>query len=110
MNKFARWYDKYPDLKSLLQLLSNFDDHTIELIAQDFIQIITGKYKNQFDRVIDYLSKNPPPDYKRWYDKSYNLHTCIEFIKTIDNDEERDELISSFIMAVLSFAGNTDND
>lgn len=110
MEKYSRWYDKYPDLKSLMQLLENVDDYNIELIAQDFIQIIMQKYKDKFDKVIEDLSKNAPPGYKRWYDRSYNLHTCIEFLKTIDSEEERNELINDFIMALLSFVTSADND
>ena len=110
MNKFARWYDKYPDLKLLLQLLSNVDDYTIELIAQDFMQIIMTKYKDKFDNIIENLSNNAPPGYKRWYDRNYNLHTCIEFIKTLETDKEREEIINSFITALLSFSVSADND
>ena len=49
-------------------------------------------------------------NYSRWYDKNYNLHTSIEFIKTLENEEERIELINAFIMALLSYAGNVDNE
>ena len=109
MKKFERWYDKYPDLKSLLELLENVDEYNIELIAQDFIQIIAVKYQKEFDKAIQELAKNAPPGYKRWYDKSYNLHTCIEFIKTINDEEEKKALINAFIMSVLSFAQEADN-
>ncbi len=108
-NKFERWYDKYPDLKSLLQLLENVDEYNIELIAQDFIQIIMEKYKDKFDNVIADLSHNAPPGYKRWYDRNYNLHTCVEFIKTIEDEDEKNELINSFIMALLSYVASADN-
>lgn len=108
--KYSRWYDKYPDLKLLLELLETVDEYNIEFISQDFIQIIMSKYKDKFDSVILNLSKNAPPGYKRWYDKNYNLHTCIEFIKTIDNDDERNDIINSFIMALLSFVSSADND
>ena len=107
---YSRWYDKYPDLKSLLQLLENIDDYNVELIAQDFLQIIVSKYRDRFDKMIEIMSKNAPMGYKRWYDKNYNLHTCIEFIKTLENEDERVELINAFIMALLSYAGNVDNE
>lgn len=109
MAEYSRWYDKYSDLKSLMKLLEQLDEYSLELIAQDFIQIITGKYQNEFDKVIKKLSDNAPPDYKRWYDRNYNLHTCIEFIKTIENEEERMEIINSFITALLSFASGYEN-
>ena len=110
MAEYKRWYDKYPDLKSLMQLLENVDEYNTELIAQDFIQIIMEKYRGKFDEVIETLKKNAPPGYKRWYDHNYNLHTCIEFINTLDNEEEKIELINAFIMALLSFVTSADND
>ena len=58
MEKFSRWYDKYPDLKSMLELLEKIDDYTVELIAQDFIQIVITRYGAEFDKVIEKISKN----------------------------------------------------
>ncbi len=104
---YQRWYDRYRELSALLTLLEKVDEFSIELIAQDFIQIILSKYNDKFDNVITELANNPPPVYKRWYDKNYNLHTCIEFIKTLPDDEKED-LINSFIMSLTSFITNVD--
>ena len=49
---YNRWYDKYSDLKHLLLLLETVDEYNIEIIAQDFLQIIVSKYKDEFDYVI----------------------------------------------------------
>ncbi len=106
---YNRWYDKYSDLKSLLLLLETVDEYNIELIAQDFLQIIMEKYKDRFDEVIQNLSDNAPKGYNRWYDKNYNLHTCIEFIRMLD-DNEKTETVNSFIMSLLSFITNADNE
>ena len=106
---YNRWYDKYSDLKSLLLLLETVDEYNIELIAQDFLQIILAKYNDKFDSAIKNMSDNAPKSYNRWYDKNYNLHTCIEFIKTLD-DNEKTELINSFIMSLLSFITNVDDE
>ncbi len=106
---YNRWYDKYPDLKQLLLLLETVDEYTIDLISQDFLQIILAKYKDEFDISIKNMNDNPPPRYSRWYDKNYNLHTCIEFIKTLE-DNEKTELINSFIMSLLSFITNVDDE
>ena len=106
---FNRWYDKYSNLKNLLLLLQKVDDYCIELIAQDFLQIALDKHKDKFDTVLQNMSKNPLPRYNRWYDKNYNLHTCIEFIKTLE-DPEKEELINAFIMSVLSFITKNNRD
>ncbi len=105
---YNRWYDKYPELKLLLQLLETVDEYYIELISQDFLQIILSKYGSKFDEAIKKISDNAPLEYKRWYDKNYNIHTCIEFIKILD-DNEKTALINSFIMSLLSFITNTDD-
>ena len=104
---YKRWYDKYPELKSLLTILESIDKSAVDLIAQDFLQIIVEKYSSVFDEKIEYLKQNAPPKYSRWYDENYNLHTCIEFVKTLD-EEERKIVINSFIMALMSFITNVD--
>lgn len=106
---YNRWYDNYPELKSLLMLLEKVDKEQIELIAQDFLQIILAKYNNRFDEAIQNMQKNAPPGYNRWYDENYNLHTCIEFIKTLD-ENERKEIINSYLMSLLSFITNVDDE
>lgn len=106
---YNRWYDKYPELKSLLLLLETVDKQYIDLIASDFLQIILEKYKSKFDEVIQQMADNPPPRYNRWYDESYDLHTCIQFIKSLD-DNEKPELISAFIVSLLSFITNVDDE
>ena len=105
---YNRWYDKYSDLKSLLELLETVDKQYIDIIAQDFLQIILEKYALNFDEAIKKMSDNAPPRYSRWYDENYDLHTCIEFIKTLD-DNEKKELINSFIKSLASFITNADN-
>ncbi len=102
--KYNRWYDKYPNLKSLLILLEDVDKEYLDDIAQDFLQIMLSKYKSKSDEAIKVLSDNAPPKYGRWYDGNYDLHTCIEFIKTLD-DNEKKELINAFIIALLDYAG-----
>ncbi len=106
---YNRWYDKYPDLKSLLILLETVDKQYLEIIAHDFLQIILEKYSEKFDQVIQQMSDNPPPRYNRWYDENYELHTCIEFIKTLD-DEEKSIMINSFIVSLMSFITNVDDE
>jgi hypothetical protein len=106
---YNRWYDKYPDLKQLLSLLEAVDENYANIISQDFLQIIVAKYRNQFDEVIKKLSDNAPPRYSRWYDKNYDLHTCIEFIKTLD-DNEKTALINDLIMSLYSYITNVDDE
>ena len=105
---YKRWYDKYPELNSLLSLLEGIDKSLIEVISQDFLQIIMNKYQDKFDIAIKDLATRAPKKYNRWYDVDYNLHTCIEFLKTLDEHEKKD-LINSFINSIMSFVTNVDN-
>ncbi len=106
--EFKRWYDNYHHLKAIILLLEHVEEKNLDIIAQDFIQIITNRYNKNFDEIIKILDENAPPRYSRWYDKNYNLHTCIEFVKTLD-DKEKEELINLYLVSLLSFIENVDN-
>lgn len=90
--KYLRWYDKDPQLKSFVSMLEVLDEQTIELLAQDFIQIIMDSGYINIDNTIGLLSKTAPKCYNRWYDRNYNLHSCIEFLRTLP-EERRGELV-----------------
>ena len=107
---YNRWYDRYPDLKSLLMMLEQVDSQYIDFIAHDFLQVILEKYNDKFDIFMKEISENPPPRYNRWYDENYELHTCIEFVRNLDDDNARNELISLFIMSLLTFITNVDDE
>ena len=56
---YNRWYDKYPDLKSLMLLLESVNEEHADVIAQDFLQIISERYSKKFDEIIQKeLSEN----------------------------------------------------
>lgn len=86
--KYLRWYDKDPILKDFMNLLETLDPQTVELLAQDFIQVIMESGLINIDSTISYLDKNSPRQFNRWYDQNYNLHTCIELLKNIENDKK----------------------
>ena len=92
---YLRWYDKDPILKELMSLLECLDPETIDLLAQDFIQIIMDSPFLNKDSSIDLLNKNQPPRYSRWYDKNYNLHTCVEILKTLPQ-EDKEKVVETF--------------
>lgn len=93
--KFLRWYDKDPVLSEFMSLLECLDAETVNLLAQDFIQIIMDSPFLNKDSSIDFLNKNQPPKYGRWYDKNYNLHTCVEILKSLAPDE-KEKIIETF--------------
>lgn len=93
--KQLRWYDKDPVLKEFMGLLETLDPQTVDILAQDFIQVIMDSGFTNVDSTIDLLNKNSPNQFNRWYDKNYNLHSCIELLKNLPQ-EQKVQLIESF--------------
>lgn len=102
---FLRWYDKDPILKEFMAFLESLDPPIVELLAQDFIQIIMNSGSIDIDLTIDTLNKNSPNRFNRWYDKNYNLHTCIELLKTL-SESQKQQLIETFKQSCFEFITN----
>lgn len=97
---YVRWYDKDPDLSHLMKFMEGLTDEVREEIAQDLIQIILNELKTNQDGEISLLSDNKITEYKRWYDKNLSLHSAIEIIKNLD-DEQRKEIISLLMESIV---------
>lgn len=100
MMKYVRWYDKDPDLSSLMSFLESLNEDVRDEIAQDLIQIILSEIKTNTDGEISHLNENRITEYKRWYDKNLSLHSAIEIIKNL-NDEQRQEIISLIMESIV---------
>ncbi len=103
--KYLRWYDKDPLLKEFMTLLETLDPESVELLAQDFIQIIMDSGLINIDSTIDLLNKNSPNRYNRWYDKNYHLHTCIELLKNLE-ETQKQQLLEKLREACFEFITN----
>ena len=100
MNKYVRWYDKDSDLSHLMAFLENLEEDLRDEIAQDLIQIILGELETNKDGEIFQLGENKITEYKRWYDKNLSLHSAVEIIKNLD-DEQRKEIISLLMESIV---------
>ena len=98
--KYVRWYDKDPDLSSLMSFLESLNEDVRDEIAQDLIQIILSEIKANTDGEISHLNENKITEYKRWYDKNLSLHSAVEIIKNL-NDEQRKEIISLIMESIV---------
>ncbi len=98
--KYVRWYDKDPDLSSLMSFLESLNEDVRDEVAQDLIQIILSEIKTNPDGEISLLNENKITEYKRWYDKNLSLHSAIEIIKNL-NDEQRKEIISLIMESIV---------
>ena len=84
-----RWYDKDPVIKEFMNALERLEQDTIALLAQDFIQTMMEDEQLSTDSAIQSLIKNVPPGYNRWYDKNYNLHSCLELLKSLSPEHQK---------------------
>ena len=98
--KYVRWYDKDPDLSSLMSFLESLNEEVRDEIAQDLIEIILSEIKTNTDGEISHLSDNKITEYKRWYDKNLSLHSAVEIIKNL-NTEQRQEIISLIMESIV---------
>lgn len=89
MAEYLRWYDKDPVIKEFMNALERLDQETVSLLAQDFIQTMMEDEKISADSALQSLIKNVPPGYKRWYDKNYDLHSCLEVLKSLDPEHQK---------------------
>ena len=96
---YNRWYDKYPELKSLLILLETVDKQYLEIIAHDFLQIILEKYSEKFDEVLQQMSDNPPPRYNRWYDENEATGKTLAILQNLDPQSRK--ILSREIISVV---------
>ena len=93
--EFKRWYDKDARLKEFLTSLEDLDEYSLYLVAKEFLQIIVNKYYGHNDDSINAMNTKSVGKYNRWYDWNYDLHTCIEYLKDLD-DADRHQLIQTF--------------
>lgn len=98
--EYVRWYDKDPDLSHLMHFIESLNDEIRDEIAQDMIQILMGEICTNADGKISDLSAGTLTEYKRWYDKNPSLHSAVELIKTLD-DEDRKEIISRLMESIV---------
>lgn len=92
---FKRWYDKDSRLSDFLGSLQELDEYSLYLVAKEFLQIIVNKHVGENDSSINSMNDKTVAKYNRWYDWNYDLHTCVEYLKDLDQDARHD-LIQAF--------------
>ncbi len=97
---YVRWYDKDPDLSHLMKFLEGLNEEIRDEIAQDMIQILMGELSSNADGKISDLSALTITEYKRWYDQNLSLHSAVELIKNL-NDQDRKEIIERLMESIV---------
>lgn len=93
--QYLRWYDKDPVIKDFMSALERLDQETISFLAQDFIQTMMEDEKINADGALMSLIQNVPPGYNRWYDRNYDLHSCLEVLKSLEPEHQK-QIIEKF--------------
>ena len=102
---YLRWYDKDPALKEFMTLLESLNPQAVDLLAQDFIQIIMNSGFIDSDSTITAIMQNSSGKYNRWYDKDYNLHTCIELLKILPENQKQ-QILETFKESCFELIAN----
>lgn len=97
---YVRWYDKDPDLSHLMSFLEGLNEDVRDEIAQDLIQILMSELCTNADGKISDLSALTITEYKRWYDQNLSLHSAIELIKNL-GEEDRKEIIARLMESIV---------
>lgn len=95
IQNFKRWYDKDARLSEFLGSLQELDEYSLYLVAKEFLQLIVNKHVGENDSSINSMNAKTVAKYNRWYDWNYDLHTCVEYLKDLDQNARHD-LIQAF--------------
>lgn len=97
--KHKRWYDKDEALKRIMEFLENSDADRQDEVANDIIQLIVNK-QYDVDNFIQVINSQTPEIRNRWYDKDETMHSAIEMLKNVDENEKKElfnEILNTFI-------------
>ncbi|MEW5819906.1 MAG: hypothetical protein AB1782_06915 [Cyanobacteriota bacterium] len=103
--KFMRWYDKDPQLKTIINFLEKAPDEMRNDVAMDLIQIIVQEDFTTSDELITFAKSNYIGSGQRWYDIDELVHTAIEMIKLL-NDDERRVVLSEVAQTILHISAH----
>jgi hypothetical protein len=78
-----RWYDKYPDLRIMLDTLREMKKRERDKIILEVKELINSRDKGLFDK---YVFEFPLSLQKRWYDKNPFSWLVINAMKYADED------------------------
>lgn len=95
-----RWYDKDRYLSAFMTLLESLSEEVQTQVALDILGEIPKVISTDIVIFMDYVEKNDPKKYNRWYDKNPNIHKTVEAIRQL-SESERDALCVNIAEIVL---------
>ena len=106
--KKERWYDKDPQLRSIMKFLELSNEEVKVDIAMDIIQVIVQENYTDSDGLIEFAKTNYIGNAQRWYDTDDVVHTAIEMLKILDINE-RKAVLSEIAETIMYYSINKRN-
>lgn len=100
MKKYIRWYDKDKYLSAFMRLLEDMDPEVQCEVAVNIILKIPQIIEKDYEKFIKIISDFDPREYKRWYDKTPNIHLAVEALRELE-PEQREKLINQIADIIL---------
>jgi len=85
-----------------MNTLENVSDETKISVAVDLLQMVLKLRYPETDEFIEELNANHVKTRRRWYDRNENLHSAIETLKHISNDEKC-HLLREILYSIIYF-------
>lgn len=95
-----RWYEQEEHLKAFMSLLEDLDSEKQCEIAVEIILRASEFSDREYDKIASEVGEYDPSEYKRWYDKNPNIHSAIEALKDL-SQEDREAIINEFSEKIL---------
>ena len=99
--RFQRWYEKNEYLCAFMNLMQDLPIDIQCEIAIDIIIKASNLIDRDYTNIIKEIANYNPKNYKRWYDKNPNIHTAIESLRDL-SEEEREKIIQEFSDKILN--------
>ena len=100
---YIRWYDKDEQLKHIMELLEKSSPEVKISVALDILQMLFNKNLAHSDNLIDDINEKYVPVRQRWYDESETLHSAVEMLRLI-SEEDRNDIYQEIMQSLLFFS------
>lgn len=99
--KITRWYEKNEHLKAFMNLMEDLPMDSQCEIAIDIIIEASELIDRDYSKIIQEIADFNPKNFKRWYDKNPNIHTAIESLRDL-NDEQQGALVQKYSNKIIN--------
>lgn len=106
LNKNERWYDKDPQLKTIMKFLEKAPEDIKVDVAMDLMQLIIQEDYTDPEGLIEFAKSNYIGNAERWYDADDVVHTAIEMLKLV-KEHDRQLIIKEIAETIMFFVAQS---